>query len=244
MSDSLQPHGLQHTRPPSITNSQSLLRLISIELVMPSNHLIPFSSCHQSFPAGSFPVSQLFISGGQCTGVWTSTSVLPMNIQDWFPLGWTGWISLQSRVLSRVFSNITIQKHQFFGTQLSVFPLYFNKTFITQKLWAIKPHSSLAPDWILLQRPIIPAYFCGSATTFQHRPAMRETWVRSLGWEDILEKEMATHSSTLAWKIPWMEDPRSLQSMVSQRVRHDWVTSLSDKPFYPLLYRSSRYFQT
>ena len=98
----------------SITNSQSLLRLMSIELVMPSS-VIPFSSCPQSFPAsGSFQMSQFFASGGQSIGVSASASVLPMNIQDWFPLAWTGWISLQSKGLSRVFSSTTIQKHQFF----------------------------------------------------------------------------------------------------------------------------------
>ena len=90
---------------PSITNSQSLLKLMSIKLVMSYNHLILFSSCLQSFPAsGSFLMNHFFASGGQITGVATSASVLPMNIQDWFPLGWTGWISLQSKGLSRVFS--------------------------------------------------------------------------------------------------------------------------------------------
>ena len=109
----------------SITNSQSLFKPMSIELVMPSNHLIlclsPFSSHLHSFPAsGSFQISQFFASGGQSIGVSTSASVLPMNIQDWFPLGWTGWISLQSKGLSRVFSSTTVQKHQFFGTELSL----------------------------------------------------------------------------------------------------------------------------
>ena len=86
-----------------------------------SSSAVPFSSCPQSFPAsGSFPMSQLFASGGQSVGVSASTSVLPMNTQDWSPLGWTGWISLQSKGLSRVFSNSTVQKHQFFGTQLSL----------------------------------------------------------------------------------------------------------------------------
>ena len=85
-----------------------------------SSSVIPSSSCPQSLPAsGSFPVSQLFTWGGQSTGVSASASVLPMNTQDWPPLGWTGWISLQSKGLSRVFSNTTVQKHQFFGTQLS-----------------------------------------------------------------------------------------------------------------------------
>ena len=84
-----------------------------------SSFVVPFSSWLQSFPAsGSFLISQFFTSGGQSIGVSASTSVLPMNIQDWFPLWWTGWISLQSRGISRVFSNTTVQKHQFFGAQL------------------------------------------------------------------------------------------------------------------------------
>jgi len=86
-----------------------------------SSSVIPFSSCSQSFPAsGSFPVNQLFTSGGQSVGVLASTSVLPMNTQDWSPLGWTGWISLQSKRLSRVFSNTTVQKHWLFCAQLSL----------------------------------------------------------------------------------------------------------------------------
>ena len=107
----------------SITNSQSLLKLMFTELMIPSNHLI---LCRpillpSIFPAaGSFPVTQFFPSGGQSIGVSASASVLPMNIQNWFPLGLTGLISLQSKRLSRVFSNTTVQKHQFFGTQLSL----------------------------------------------------------------------------------------------------------------------------
>ena len=85
-----------------------------------SSFVVPFSSCLQSFPAsGCFPMGPLFASGGQNNGVSASASVLPMNIQDWFPLGWTGWISMQAKGLSRVFSNTTVQKHQFFGTQFS-----------------------------------------------------------------------------------------------------------------------------
>ena len=106
-----------------IINYWSLLKLMSIELVISSNHLIlccPFSSCLQSFRAsGSFHMSQLFASGGQSIGVSAPTSVLPIQTQDWPPLGWTGWISLQSKGLSRVLSNTTVQKHQFFGAQLS-----------------------------------------------------------------------------------------------------------------------------
>ena len=93
-----------------------------------SSSVVPFSSCLQSFSAsGSFQMSQLFESGGQSIGVSASTSVLPMNTQDWSPLGWTGWISLQSKELSRVFSNTTVQKHQFFGAQHS---LWSNSTSI------------------------------------------------------------------------------------------------------------------
>ena len=103
----------------SIINSRSLLRLMSIESVMPSNHLILCRPL-QSFPAlGSFQMSQFFTSGGECIGVSPSASVLPMITQDWFPLGWTGWTSLQAKGFSRVFSSTTVQKHQFFGTALS-----------------------------------------------------------------------------------------------------------------------------
>ena len=107
----------------SIPNFRSSLKLMSIKSVMPSSHLIfcrPFSSCPQSLPAsGSFPMSQLLLRSGQSIGVSASASVLPMNTQDWSTLGWTGWISLQSEGLSRVFYNTTVQKHQVFGTQLS-----------------------------------------------------------------------------------------------------------------------------
>ena len=118
------PWTAAHKASLSITNSQSLLKLMYIASVMPFNHLIlchPLLLCLQSFPeSGSFPMSQFFTTGGQSNGVSASASVLPINIQDWFPLGWTGWISLQSKGLSRVFSNTTVQKHQFFGTQLSL----------------------------------------------------------------------------------------------------------------------------
>ena len=124
MSDSLWPHGLQHARLPSppspgaCSNSCPLSQWCHPTI---SFSVIPFSSCPQSFPAsGSFQMSQVFASGGQSIGVSASTSVLPMNTQDWSPLGWTGWISFQSKGLSRVFSNTTVQKHQFFGTQLSL----------------------------------------------------------------------------------------------------------------------------
>ena len=91
------------------------------DAIQPSSSVVPFSSCPQSLPASeSFPMSQLFAWGGQSIGVSASASVLTMNIQDWFPLGWAGWISLQSKGLSRVISNTTVQKHQFFSAQLSL----------------------------------------------------------------------------------------------------------------------------
>ena len=125
ISGSLQPHGLQHARPPCPSPTRGVYSDLSplSWWCHPtiSSSVVPFSSHLQSFPAsGSFPVSQVFASGGQSTRVSASASVLPMNTQDWSPLGWTGWISLQSKGLSRVFSHTTVQKHQFFGTQLSL----------------------------------------------------------------------------------------------------------------------------
>ena len=126
-----------------ITNSQSLLKIMSIELVMSSNYLVfcqpllflPSIFRLQSFPASvSFPMSQFFTSSGQSIGASTSASVIPLNIQDWFPLGLTGLISLLSTGLSRVFSNTTVQKHQFFGAQLS---------------WAELESSSHIHTWLL-----------------------------------------------------------------------------------------------
>ena len=125
VSDSLRPHGLQHARlpcPSSIPGVYSNTCPLSqgCHLTI-SSSVISFSFCFQSFPAsGYFQMSQFFTPGGKSTGVSASASVLPMNIQDWFPLGWTSWISLLSKGLSRVFSNTTNQKHQFFSVQLSL----------------------------------------------------------------------------------------------------------------------------
>ena len=123
LSDFLQPHGLQHSRlpcasptPRAYSNSRPSSQWCHPTI---SSSVISFSFCLQSFPpSGSFQMSQFFTSGGQ--SIEASTSVLPMNIQDRFPLGWTRWIFLQSKGLSRVFSNTTVQKHQFFSTQLSL----------------------------------------------------------------------------------------------------------------------------
>ena len=125
VSDSLWHHELQHARPPcpsptprAYPNSCPLSQWCHQTI---SSSVIPFSSCPHSFPAsGSFQMSQLFASGGQSIGVSASTSVLPMNTKDWSPSEWIGWISLQSKGLSRVFSNTTVQKHQFFCTYLSL----------------------------------------------------------------------------------------------------------------------------
>ena len=119
------PWTAAHQASLSITNSQSLSKFMSLSRWCHptiSSSVILFSSCPQSIPAsGSLQMSQFFASGGQSFGVSASTSVLPMNTQYWSPLGWTGWISLQSKGLSRVFSNTTIQRHHFFGTQLSLY---------------------------------------------------------------------------------------------------------------------------
>ena len=124
VSDSLRPHELQHARPPCPSPSPGVHSDSgpSSTWYHPaiSSSVVPFSSCPQSLPASeSFPMSQLFLWGGQSTGVSALTSFLPKNTQDWSPLEWTGWISWQSKGLWRVFSNTTIQKHQFFSAQLS-----------------------------------------------------------------------------------------------------------------------------
>ena len=148
------------------------------DTIQPSHPVAPFSSCLQSFPASeSFPMSWLFESGGQIIGA--SASVLPMNIQSWFPLGLTGLISLLSKGLARVFSSTTVRKHQFFNAQPS--------------LWT---NSHICTCLFVAQ-------------SVKNLPAVQETRVLSLGWEDPLEKEMATHS-ILAWKISWTEEPGGL----------------------------------
>ena len=137
VSDSLQPHELQHARPPcpSPTPGVHSNSCPSSQWCHPviSSSVVPFS-CSQSLPASeSFPMSQLFAWGGQSIGVSASASVLPMNIQDWSPSGWTGWISLQSKGLSRAFSNTIVQKHQFFSAQLSLWSNSHIHTWLLEK---------------------------------------------------------------------------------------------------------------
>ena len=138
VSDSLRPHESQHARPPcpsptpwvhsdSHPSSQWCHPAIS-------SSVVAFSSCTQSLPASeSFPMSHLFTWGGQCTGVSALASFLPKNTQGWFPLKWTGWISLQSKGLSRVFSNTTVQKYQFFSTHLSLYSNSHIHTWLLEK---------------------------------------------------------------------------------------------------------------
>ena len=138
LSDSLQPHEPQHARPPcpsptpgAYPNSCPLSWWCHPAI---SSSVILISSCPQSFPAsGSFQKSQLFATGGQSIGVSASTSVLPMNIKEWSPLGWTDWIPLQSKGRARVFSNTTVQKHQFFSTQLSLYSNSHIHTWLLEK---------------------------------------------------------------------------------------------------------------
>ena len=145
-SDSLWPHGLQHTRPPcpsptpGVYPNSCLLSSWCHPTI--SSSVVPFFSCLQSFPASeSFTMSWLFASDGQSIGASASISVLPMNTQDWSPLGWTGWISLQSKGLSRVFSSTTVQKHQFFSAEHGV-GMHFSKQshwlyFFLDQTWAL-----------------------------------------------------------------------------------------------------------
>ena len=138
VSDSLRLHGLQQSRlpypspsPGACSNSCPLSQWCHPKI---SSSVVPFSSCLHSFPASMlFSMSWLFTSGDQSIGAPSSASVLPMNIQDWFSLGWTGWISLQSKGLSRVFSNTTVQKHQFFSTQPSLQPNSHIRTWLLEK---------------------------------------------------------------------------------------------------------------
>ena len=138
VSNSLRPHELQHARPPcpSPTPGVHSNSCPSNRWCHPaiSSSVVPFSSWLQFFSAsGSFPMSQFFTSGGQSIGLWASASVLPMNIQDWFPLGLTDWISLQSKGLSRVFSNSTVWKRQFFSSKLSLWSKSHIHTWLLEK---------------------------------------------------------------------------------------------------------------
>ena len=151
MSNSLWPHGLQHARflclspcPRVYSNSCPLTQWCWL---IDSSSVAPFSSCPQSFPAsGSFPMTQLFASDGQSTGASTSVSVLPVNIQGWFPLGLTGLISLQSKGLSKVFSNTTVRKHQFLSyldNKHTLWTIIFQKMHLERSWWKLSAHVNI-----------------------------------------------------------------------------------------------------
>ena len=164
MSDSLQPHWLQHIRPPcpsptpgAYSNSCPLSRWCHPTI---SSSVVPFSSCPQPFPAlGSFQMSQLFTSGGQSIGVSASTSVLPMNIQDWFPLGWTDWISLQSKGLSSLLQHhsskaLILWHSAFFIVQLSqlIKPITWTTALSnSMKLWAMPYRATQDGQWVMVE---------------------------------------------------------------------------------------------
>ena len=181
MSDSLRPHESQHARPPCPSPTPGVYSnsCPSSQWCHPaiSSSVVPFSSCPQSLPAsGSFPTSQLFAWGGQSIGVSASASVLPMNTQDWSPLGWTGWISLQSKGLSR-------------GSKPPQ---------MSSGIKRVRLIGSRKQQWGL------PRWHSDICLPMQE---MQKTWVRSLGQEDPLEKEMATYSSNFVWEILWTEGP-------------------------------------
>ena len=194
--------------PGACSNSSSLNRWCEPTIL---SSVVPFSSCLPSFPAsGSFLMSQLFASGGESIGALASASVLPMTIQGWFPLGLTGLISLQSKELSRVFSNTTVQKHQFFSAQP---PLWSNSDSSVDKESAcnagapgsIPGSGRSAGEGIAYPLKVAQAYSWASlvAQLVNNLPAIWETCGRSLGWEDLLEKGKNTQSTILAWRIPW-----------------------------------------
>ena len=272
--DAIQPsHPLSSPSPPAfnLSQHQGLSQWVS------SSH--QFSSVAQSCPTlfdpmdGStpgFPVhhqlpelaqTHVHRVGVGVSGVSASASTFPINIQEWFPLGLIGLISLQSKGLSRVLRLFRTQIIMCYDKSKPIKPIYHPKFFFFTHLfrkqnWAtwqslfcaegrgsvnsghlcgLRSHTAWAQtsasrhrSWVSLHEPcsLFAPQFPG-AQRVKRLPAMRETRVRSLRWEDPLEKEMVTHSSILAWTIPWTEKPGGLRSMGSQRVRHDWATSLS-----------------
>ena len=192
VSDSLWPHEPQHAKLPCPSPNPRVhpdpcpLSWWCHPAI--SSSIIPFSSCPQSFPpSGSFPVSRLFISDGQSIGVSASASVLPMNTQDWSPLGWTGWISLPSKGLSRVFSNTTVRLRFFFWL-VSGCPVVLASTIY----W--NDYSSSIDKHIYFCIPTMHLMWASQvARQWRTHLPIQKMQIRSLGWEDPLEEEMATH---------------------------------------------------
>ena len=205
MSNSLWPHGLQHTRLfcPSPTPGACSNSCPSNSWCHPtiSISVVPFSSCLQSFPTlGSFSMSQFLTSGGQSIGVSASASILPMNIQDWFPLGLIALISLQSKGLSRVFSSTTIWKHQFFGMQPSLwsYPYMTTGKTIALTIWIFvdKVMSLLFNTLSRFVIAFIPRSKCPLIWRFRFNPCVGKILWR-IKWQP---------SPILAWNIPWTEE--------------------------------------
>ena len=200
MLNSVTPWAAAHQASLSFSVSQSLITLVSIESVMPSYHLtisssvVSFSSCLQSFPAsGSFPMSWLFMSGGQSFGASTSASVLPMNIQGWFLLGLTGLISFLSKGLSRVFSSTTVRRHQFFSTQ----------PFLLSSSW--QPHG--------LQHTRLP---CPSPTPGASSNSCPLSWwchptISSLSPSSPPALNLSQHQGHFQWLGSWHQVPKVLE---------------------------------
>ena len=205
MSDSLQPHGLQHATLPCPSPTPGVYPdscpLSQWYHPTISSSVIPFSSCPQSLPASeSFQMSQFFASGGQSIGVSASASVLPMNIQDWFILGWTSWISLLSKGLPRVFSNTTIQKHQFFGSQLSLWSNSHIHTWLLEKsqLWLYKPLSVMSLLFNMLSRFVI--------AFLPRSKRLLISWLKSQSTVILEPKKIKSAAvSTITFYLPWSD---------------------------------------
>ena len=204
--DSLQPWGLYHARlpcpssaPRACSNSYSSSQWYHPTI---SSSVLPFSFCLQSSPAsGSFPVSQFFVSGGQSIGVSVSASVLPMNIQDWVPWRWTDWISLQSKGLSRVFSNTTVQKHQFFSAQL-FFMVQLSHPYVTSgKTIALTRRTFVSKVMSLLFNMLsrlIKAFF-------PRGKHLLISWLQSPSAVILKPKNIVCHCSMFPIYLPWSD---------------------------------------
>ena len=193
-----------------------------------SSSVITFSSCLRSFPAsGFFPASQFFASGDPSVGVSASTSVLPMNTQDWFPLGWTGWISLQSKRLSRVFSNTTIQKHQLFGAQLYLYSNFHIHTWLLEKT-DIRPSRTNTPKRCLFHYRRLELKSRKSRNTWING----KIWPWSTEWSKakanrVLPRELTGHSKH---PLPTTQVKTLLVDITRWSIlKSDWLYSLQLK---------------
>ena len=235
MSDSLRPRGPQYTRPPCpspTSRAYSNSSINSIESVMPSSHLISVSPSvlALSLPQHqSFLTRQTFASGGQSIGVSASASVLPMNIQDCFPLGWTGLISLQSKGLSRVFSNTAVQKHQFFSAQLSLESNSHIHTWPLEKTIALTRQTLVGKVKSLLFSMLsrLVKFFFQGASVLQSMGSQRvgHNWVTELNWTKqvaLVVKNLPPNAGDIRdvglipGESPWTEEPGRLHSIESQ----------------------------